>query len=163
MQEVIPSMSASGEPRPLIVGIGNPLRGDDGLGSVVVQYLTEEMGEACDIVAVHQLTPELAPSIAAASLVILIDASVKGQPGDVQVRQVLSSTESDVLDTHHYAPDALVALTVALFGICPPLFIVSATGALFDLGEQLSSIVAQQVPAVIAAVRQICALSAFAS
>lgn len=149
-------MSASAESRPLIIGVGNPLRGDDGLGWVVAQQLERELGEACQVLTVHQLTPELVPGIAAACLVILIDASVAGQSGDVQVRRGIPRAQSEVLATHHYTPEALIGLTEALYGTCPPIYVVSMTGSHFDMGEQLSPTIARQVPAVIAAVRRLC-------
>ena len=43
---------------PLIIGIGNPLRCDDGLGPAVAEQLTRDGDTGCDIQAVHQLTPE---------------------------------------------------------------------------------------------------------
>ncbi len=168
----------------MILGIGNPLRGDDGLGWIAAERVAEEMGGVCDVVAVHQLTPDLAPCLAAARLAILIDASVEGRPGDMRVRQVTlerphpltpspfivngegetwpgndMNPQASVLVTHHYAPDALAALAEALYGACPPLFTVTVTGACFDLCECLSSIVAQQMPAIIATMRQLCEMS----
>src|ERR1700686_2681571 len=79
------SMNESAERRQLIIGIGNPLRSDDGLGWAVAEQLTIEGDTGCDIQAVHQLTPELAQKMALASLVVLIDASREGEPGELRV------------------------------------------------------------------------------
>ena len=66
----------------LIIGYGNPLRTDDGLGWQAVQRLAASLKHApVEALAVHQLTPELGESIRSAGLVIFIDASHEGQPG----------------------------------------------------------------------------------
>ena len=62
--------------RTLIIGYGNPLRGDDGVGWEVASRLAATIPEeAAHIMTVHQLTPELAESVSEAELVIFIDAS----------------------------------------------------------------------------------------
>jgi hypothetical protein len=48
-------------------------------------------------------------------------------------------------------------LTSAVYGHCPPVVLVSIVGADFSIGDKLSSIVAQKIPAMSAAVRQLCA------
>lgn len=59
----------------LIIGYGNPLRGDDGLGWHVAQRLAAVLPQhRARIEVCHQLTPELAEPISRADLVIFIDA-----------------------------------------------------------------------------------------
>ena len=67
----------------LIVGYGNPLRGDDGVGQAVAQAFAEEDG--VDALACHQLTPELAERFAAAARVVLIDAATGSEAGRISV------------------------------------------------------------------------------
>src|SRR5579859_3807286 len=64
--------------RPLILGIGNPLRGDDGLGRVVAEQVAQSHDLDCEVQVVHQLMPELAQYMAMADLVVMIDASREG-------------------------------------------------------------------------------------
>ena len=78
-------MNSSANLRPLILGIGNPLRNDDGLGQVVAERLAQAGDLDCDIRTVHQLTPELAQYMAEAGFVIMIDASREGEPGAVRI------------------------------------------------------------------------------
>jgi hydrogenase maturation protease len=150
-------MSASAEPRPLIIGIGNPLRNDDGLGWVAAERIAQAMGDMADVATVHQLTPELAEDIAVASLVIVIDASIVGRPGTMQVERILPDEAEATLATHHYGPESLVALTTAIHGACPPCYVISVTGENFDLGEQLSATVSHQLPAIVTTIWQLCA------
>ena len=59
----------------LIVGYGNPLRGDDGVGQAVARAFANEAAiDGVEALACHQLTPELAERFAAAARVVLIDA-----------------------------------------------------------------------------------------
>lgn len=68
----------AGSPRALVIGIGNALRGDDGIGV----RLVEELAEACgawsapgvELRAVQQLTPELALEVVQAGRVLFVDA-----------------------------------------------------------------------------------------
>ncbi len=150
-------MSVFAEPRPLIIGIGNPLRSDDGLGWTVVEQLAGEGDVDCTIHTVHQLTPELAQWMAMGRLVVMIDASCTGEPGTLHVRHLLSpSVHPGAVGTHHTTPEELVAFTTAVYGYCPPVVVVTMTGAHFGLGEQLSPIVAGRLSLVREAVRQVC-------
>jgi hydrogenase maturation protease len=72
--------------RPLIIGYGNPLREDDGIGLHAAELVERSLapGEA-DVLRCHQLTPELAVQVQDASLVIFIDAALDLEPGKVSV------------------------------------------------------------------------------
>lgn len=150
-------MNASASRHPLIIGIGNPLRSDDGLGWAVAEQLLQECGETCDIHMVHQLTPDLAQWIADASQVILIDASREGEPGALCVRPLSLSAQPGAIGTHHATPEELAALTTVLYGHCPPIMLVSLTGVDFELGERLSPIITQKLPHVCAQIRHLVA------
>jgi hydrogenase maturation protease len=150
------SMNVSASP--LILGIGNPLRSDDGLGRAVAQQLAQAGDLECSVQVVHQLMPELAQDMAAARLVVMIDASRAGEPGEMRVRPLSPSLQpAGTIGAHHATPEELAALTAAIYGHCPPVVVITMTGADFSLGERLSSIVEQKIALVSAAVRQICA------
>jgi len=152
------SVSASGHA--LILGIGNPLRGDDGLGWVVAEQLAQAGDLACSVQMVHQLTPELAEHMAAAALVVMIDATREGEPGDVRLRPLSSSVQQlGAVGTHHTTPEELVGLTRAVYGHCPPVVVITMTGADFCLGEHLSPVVERKIVLVCAVVRQLAASS----
>jgi Ni,Fe-hydrogenase maturation factor len=71
----------------LVIGYGNTLRSDDGVGWHAAALLAGDRRLAgAEILAVHQLTPELALDFSRASLVILIDASADDPPGTISVR-----------------------------------------------------------------------------
>jgi len=58
----------------LCLAIGNSLRGDDG----VAHRVAGQLGQLEDVVvsSVFQLTPELAPEVARAEIVVFVDADV---------------------------------------------------------------------------------------
>ena len=151
-------MNVSAKIHPLIIGIGNPLRGDDGLGWAVAEQLSRDCDMGCDIQTVYQLTPELAQWMAAVNLVVMIDASHEGEPGELHIRPLPLplSAQPSAVGAHYTTPEELAALTLAVYGRCPPVVIVSMTGANFSIGEQLSSIVARMITLISVAVRQVC-------
>ena len=151
-------MNVSAKIHPLIIGIGNPLRGDDGLGWVVAEQLSRDCDMGCDIQTVYQLTPELAQWMAAVNLVVMIDASHEGEPGELHIRPLPLplSAQPSAVGAHYTTPEELAALTAAVYGRCPPVVVVSITGANFSIGEQVSSIVARRISLVSEAVLRVC-------
>jgi hydrogenase maturation protease len=149
-------MNVSVKPQLLIIGIGNPLRSDDGLGWAVAEQLSQDSDLGSNIHTVHQLTPELAQWMTTADLVVMIDASSEGEPGELHIRPVSPCAQPGPVGTHHTTPEELAALTVGLYARCPPIVIITMTGANFDLGEQLSPLITRKLPLVSEAVRQVC-------
>src|SRR5579884_3823160 len=149
-------MNVSAKLEPLIIGIGNPLRSDDGLGWAVAEQLSQDGDLGSNVHMVHQLTPELAQWMTVADLVVLIDANHEGEPGELHTHSVSPCAQPGAVGTHHTTPEELAALTTGLYGHCPPVVVVTMTGANFSFGEQLSPLVAQKLPLVSEAVRQVC-------
>ena len=75
--------------RTLIIGIGNPMRGDDALGWRAIEELNQAFScEEAEMVTCHQLTPDLAESVAQRESVIFIDACAGSPPGEIRVNQL---------------------------------------------------------------------------
>jgi len=146
---------------PLVLGIGNPLRGDDGLGQAVVEHLSQSRPLNCNVLAIHQLTPELAEQMAKAAFVVLIDASREGEPGEVRVHQLPfpahPSLRAGTVGTHHMTPEELTYLAATMYSYCPPVIVISVTGIHFELGEQLSAPVVLSLSRVNALLHQMLA------
>jgi hydrogenase maturation protease len=131
----------------MVVGYGNSLRSDDGVGPAVVARLAGDPRMAGVIIrSEHQLTPELAADASGASLLVLVDAGTDEAPGEVSVRRLEPSLDvSETAWTHHLDPSALVGLARELWGSAPPVVLVSIGPASLEVGEGLSEVV---VPAV---------------
>jgi len=147
-------MNESASGRTLIIGIGNPLRSDDGLGWVVAEQLAQDGDMDCEIQAVHQLTPELAQWVAIADRVIIIDASRDGVPGELRVYPLALSGYPPGRGSHAITPEELALLAECIYGRCAPIIIVTMAGADFSLGEGFSSIIAPKVAQVREVVRR---------
>jgi hydrogenase maturation protease len=141
-------------PRVLIVGYGNPLRSDDGLGWHAVQQLTAVLREAdVHILACHQLTPELAEPLSRADLAVFIDAAQDGPPGMLSCRRIVPQPAAPGAFSHHLTPFSLLACVQALYDACPEALMLSVSGVFFGYGEQLSPAVQAALPSLVERVR----------
>lgn len=138
----------------VIIGYGNPLRGDDGLGWHVAWNLLTTLeagewgnGEQVRVLPRHQLTPELAEPLSQARLAVFVDARV-GEPAGAIVREEISPRPpAPGAFSHHFDPPALLAWAQWLYGAAPARAIVySVVGHTFDYSEQLSPTVLAAVP-----------------
>lgn len=126
-------------PRILIIGYGNTLRGDDGFGFLAAERLREAIRDPeIQVLALHQLTPELMEPISRAGLVLFIDAGVEGEPGQLRFEPVEPEGDSAGRFTHFSTPAGLLAGARALYGGAARATMASAAGADFDVGEVLS-------------------------
>jgi hydrogenase maturation protease len=145
----------------LVIGYGNPLCSDDGVGPVVAAALARDPRLAgADIRATYQLTPELAFDASSARLLVLVDAAEGVAPGEIVLGSVAGgpATGGDAPVglrpplSHHIDPAALVALSAELWGVAPPVVLVGIGPASFEVGESLSDVVAAAVPRAVEAV-----------
>jgi hydrogenase maturation protease len=145
----------------LVIGYGNALRSDDGVGWHAAALLADDRRLAgVEVLALHQLTPELALDMSRASLVILVDASAEGPPGAIIVRplegeDVGAAGGGGGATSHHVGPGVLLAVARDLYGAAPDAFVVSVGTATMELGEELSPPVAAALPAIADAVAEL--------
>jgi hydrogenase maturation protease len=139
----------------LIIGFGNPLRGDDSIGLRAAQALEERLvGADVEIIACQQLTLELSEQVSRAALAIFIDADMDGDAGAIHVER-LRPKAPDVALTHHLTPAALLACAHELYGSAPSAVQFTVTGKLFGLTERLSPPVARALPRLVEAVARV--------
>jgi hydrogenase maturation protease len=150
--------------RPLVVGYGTAMRGDDAVGWYVADLLALEQRFAeVDVLPVHQLTPDLAADFATASRVVLIDAADDGdEPGSVHVTDVEPDHGDIGVFSHHVDAAALVALTGELYGSAPPTTMVTVSLGSVPHEERLSARVAAAVPDIIAIVTRLSLEASYA-
>ncbi len=131
--------SQESKPVILIIGYGNPLRGDDGVGWHAAQRLEHSLGgEGVEVVTAHQLTPELAFDASTASAVVFIDASVAVEPGCVSRVVITPMEDVAVASTHDLEPEALLGLAKMLYDACPESVMFAVGADSFEVTEQLS-------------------------
>ena len=140
--------------RVLIIGYGNPLRGDDGLGWHAVERLRGELtGDDIEIKAVHQLTPEIAELLSRAQRAIFIDASATGEPGTLQRRRLVPEGAAGAF-THQATPSALLAASQSLYGRAPEAELFSVPIESAELGYHLTPKVQVALECLVAAIRR---------
>ena len=130
----------------VIVGVGNPLRGDDAVGHVVTLAL--ELYAACAgmyLATAHQILPELALTLRNARLAIVVDAAVDVSAGRVVARPVAGSPVRRAVG-HAGAIQDVLDLTRLVFGRAPETWAVLIGGARWDVGSPLSPAVSAAVP-----------------
>ena len=136
--------------RVLIVGYGNPLRGDDGMGWHAAEMLRQSVDDPeVEIITVHQLTPELMGPVSEAGSVIFLDAAASGEPGAVTQRRIDTGATPAGDFTHHVTPETLLEGARILYGRRPPATLLSVAGADFEPGDQLSEPVRGALPEVV--------------
>lgn len=152
----------------LVIGYGNALRSDDGVGPRVAELLADDPRLAgATVTARHQLTPELAGDMRFAVLVVLIDATTDAAPGAVVVRRVEARTGPEAdgragATSHHVDPAVLLTLARELYGASPEAHVVSVGVADMGPGEALSPRVAATLPAAADAVATLVTASVHA-
>lgn len=131
-------------PSILVIGYGNPLRSDDGVGQQIAKAVAAWGLPNVEAIAIHQLTPELAEPLARADTVMFIDAYPAAADLKIQVRP-LELAESGMTSGHWCEPQALLAMTQALYGYHPQAWWVMVPGVNFELGDSLSPIAQQGI------------------
>jgi len=120
----------------LLIGYGNTLRRDDGLGPRVADTIAALALPGVRALPCALLTPELAEPIARARVVIFVDAAVDA-PRQVQLRKLHPADASGSL-THAPDPRTLLALARDLFGHAPEAWCLTIPIENLGLGEELS-------------------------
>lgn len=124
----------------LIIGYGNTLRGDDGVGRYLADQIAELCWPHCRVLSVHQLTPELAAAIAVVDQVIFIDAHPVESPSSSIQIQTIQPTDDPSTLTHHSSPAALLTLAKVLYGKTVNAWWILIPAVNFDYGETLSPV-----------------------
>lgn len=123
----------------LILGIGNPGRGDDALGCRVVQWL-EAAGVPPGVTldANYQLTPEDALAIAEHDVVVFVDATVA--PEAPVPYHVAPADRADVptFSTHAMSIGSVLALASQLSGRVPQAWTMAIPAYAFEINDDLT-------------------------
>ena len=126
MKHMDRSAVSTAKVRPLCIGYGNPLRGDDAVGPALAR--------AQGGIAVHQLLPELAERIARERVVVFLDARADLAPGAVEVMPL----ETTGAATHSCSPRSLLRLAREVYGSAPIAVLIGIGAASFELGAPIT-------------------------
>ena len=141
--------------RLLVIGYGNELRGDDGVGPKVAETVADWNLDGVASLPCHQLTPELAELISATKHVIFVDATVDPQAA-VRTRDIEPMAVGQIM-THSADPRALLKLAKQIFGHCPDAQWITIPIQNLAFGEDLSPLARQGMQAALETIRKFAA------
>jgi hydrogenase maturation protease len=119
----------------LVIGYGNELRRDDGLGPRLARSIEALAFPNVRVLTCHQLNPELADPISQAGAVVFIDAAI----GRVRVRveKLAPATHSEGR-AHCSAPTELLLLAKRIWNRCPTSWWITVPAFDLTFGEGVS-------------------------
>jgi hydrogenase maturation protease len=120
----------------LVVGVGNPLRSDDGVGPFVAGEVTKLNLPGVEVRVMQQLNVELADELAHYEAIVVVDASEGGDP--IRFLKMELGEESARPSSHHLDPSTLMALAKKIYKKDPQLYLLSIRAENLELGETLS-------------------------
>ena len=128
-------------PRIIILGCGNPSRGDDAIGPAlldrVVRWICLHPEKSVAAVEDFQFQVEHSLDLEDRDLVLFVDAAVSG-PDPYALTRILPLADPS-FTTHAISPQAVLHAFRALgHGEPPPSFLLAVRGHSFELGEDLS-------------------------
>lgn len=120
----------------LVIGIGNPSRGDDALGPNCIERLAALALPDVDLVGDFQLQVEFALDLVDRRRVIFVDAAASG-PGPFAHGRVRPRRDPS-FTSHQLSAAAVLYTFEQLYGVPPETWLLAIRGYRFELGEDLT-------------------------
>ncbi|WP_420413575.1 hydrogenase maturation protease [Roseibium sp.] len=115
----------------LLIGYGNPGRGDDGLGPAFSETMAAKGLPSWEIDTDYQLVAEHAFDVSQHDLVVFADAEI-GASFPYSFREIKPGAP-EVLGSHSLVPETVLALCQTLYGAEPRAYLLGISGK--DFGE----------------------------
>lgn len=119
-----------------IVGVGNTIRADDGIGNYICNAIEQMQVPGVNTMIVQQLDAELVEDLLHFDHVLITDASVEGKEADLY--NLLPNDGPPLSSSHHLNAAMLAALSEKVYGIKMSLFICAVRGHDFNIGDTIS-------------------------
>jgi hydrogenase maturation protease len=128
--------------RVLVLGWGNPGRGDDAIGPRLLERLEAEAARRPDwaehaFITDFQLQPEHALDLEGAGQVLFVDASATAHVPYGFSR--IAPARDRSFSTHALSPQAVLAVLEGIEGAAPPAWLLAVRGEQFELGAPMSA------------------------
>ncbi|MBU1664241.1 MAG: hydrogenase maturation protease [Gammaproteobacteria bacterium] len=136
----------------LVIGIGNPSRGDDALGPLLVERLEALQLPDVELLTDFQLQVEYALDLQERQEVVFVDASLDA-PAPFTFTPAVAAADASY-SSHELSPAAVLHAYEKLFGEPPPAFVLAIRGEAFELGEDLSAAASANLEAALAFITQ---------
>jgi hydrogenase maturation protease len=137
-----------------VLAIGNPSRGDDALGPMLLARAEIELAAEIDAGEVELLTDfqlqiEHALDLTGRAEVLFVDASVRAAPP--YALEPLEAAPDASISSHALSPAAVLETHRRVVGPPPPARVLAVRGESFELGEPLSAAAALHLEAAVGA------------
>ena len=128
--------------RVVVLGCGNPSRGDDALGPALLDRVRRWLADRPDlsvrVVGDVQLQVDHARELVGADLVLFIDADASAH-APFSLRRTKESRDSSST-TDELSPEAVLHVAHALTGRAPPpAWVLGVRGESFELGDEMTT------------------------
>lgn len=132
------AMNEMVRPTTQLLGVGNPLRGDDGIGAFVCAEMDGQKLPGLVTRTVHQLDPALLEELAGFENLVIVDAAVN--EAGVSFRRLPDDEAGAVSSSHHVNAQLLQTLAKMLYDRCPVFYLCAVGAVSFGMGEGLSPV-----------------------
>ncbi len=138
----------------LVIGYGNTLRGDDGVGPKVAEAVEALKLPGVRTFTCQQLSPEHAEVISQAGRVVFVDAAVDA-PKEVQLRELVPGDTTQLM-AHAADPRTMLALAREVFGYAPKAWWLTIPAVSLEFSEELSPPAQAGLAAAVARIKSLC-------
>jgi len=143
----------------VILACGNPSRGDDALGPMLLDRLQdwlagEGLSTGYELIGDFQWQVEHALDLAGRRLALFLDAGQR-TPAPWVLRQV-QALATPTPSTHALSPEAVLAVLARIGQPAPPTFVLGVAGERFELGEGLSAAASRHAEGAFALLQALC-------
>jgi hydrogenase maturation protease len=126
----------------LVLAVGNPSRGDDALGPMLVERLRatdiERDGEV-ELMTDFQLQVEHALDLDGRRAVLFVDAALPGTAGGARIEPAEADDRVPPA-SHALRPQAVLSVARQVCAAVPPAWLLAIEGVSFELGDGLSGV-----------------------
>ena len=138
----------------LVIGYGNTLRGDDGVGPRVAEAVSHLCLPGVRTLICPLLSPELADPISRVDKVIFVDAAVDASQ-QVQWRKLEPNATSQIM-AHAADPRTMLALARDVFGHVPEAWWLTIPAVDLGFSESFSPAVQRDFGVAVNQIRDFC-------
>lgn len=128
----------------LVVGIGNPIRQDDGIGPYCAAQMQNdckwENNKLVDYMVVHQLDVVYGEIFAGYELILFFDADALEGSEAFRLEKIRPQPRHHPFTSHIGSVPDILSLAAEIYGAVPQAFLVAVRGLTFGVGEGLSPV-----------------------
>ena len=149
----------------VVIACGNPSRGDDALGPLLLGYLQtwldeEGLADGFELISDFQWQVEHALDLVGRRLALFVDAGQQ-TPAPFVFRQI-GARAGVIPGTHALSPEAVLSVLARISQQpAPAAFVLCVAGASFELGEGLSPAAARNADCAFELLKNLCRVSRF--